>query len=225
MPVSSRQWAPHFACRRLRQPDCRAIGSQFARPTVFSGVFTAIMSNRRVQLHQATASAHRQLDALMGEMRGIADYRRYLAALTSARLAVEPLLSVAVPMDTDYAPTLLADSLKLDCRDIGALEPEYSGARLPPVNLTGDGWLGAAYVFEGSMLGAPLLMRAAQSFGLGACFGARHLGKQLTSRSAWTALLEQLEGREAVDMPRAIDAALGVFAVVEAAARSASHER
>ena len=176
------------------------------------------MSERRSRLRDATADAHRALDAQFAGMAKRSDYIFYVRMLTSFRSAIE---SRVAPPRGPFRPTLLSDILAEDCADLGldVVEPVSPCA----IDCRGDAWLGAVYVLEGSTLGAPMLFRSAARFGFDECFGARHLARQLAARANWREFVSYLEGLPSVDMALAIGAANATFELALAAARQVRH--
>ena len=176
------------------------------------------MSERRSRLRDATADAHRALDAQFGGMAKRSDYIFYVRMLTSFRSAIESRIAA---LRGPVRPTLLSDVLAEDCEDLG-LEPVEPVSPCA-IDCRGDAWFGAVYVLEGSTLGAPMLFRSASRFGFDECFGARHLARQLAARQNWREFVRYLDELPSVDMALAIGAANATFDLALAAARQVSH--
>ena len=106
----------------------------------------------------------------MGNFDHPQDYRRYLRGTYAFRQAVEPMLSQGTWQVQSLLPELAADLHDLD---------EPLPQAVPRPALDGPAALAAAaYVLEGSALGARLIQRRAAALGFDATHGARHLARQ-----------------------------------------------
>ena len=165
----------------------------------------------RSHLRHATASAHGRVDALLPD--GVSKHRDYAAYLRAMHRFVA---TSALP---DGARDRYLPLLSDDLHTLGIVgeatpadvEPEDRYERL--------GW---AYVFEGSSLGARLLLRQAGALGFDGRAGARYLNEHAAS-SGWPDLLRQLEDAtpDAGQLDRLVAASHRAFAAVEAALRDA----
>ena len=147
---------------------------------------------RRTALKEATADAHAALDSLVGNFRTLDDYKRYLAGIAAFRIPVEAWLAdTELPLDLKgYEPHRVHAELEADLCDLNTRPPTDQPAFKPP---EGDGIVGLLYVLEGSALGARLLAKRAETLGLSADFGARHLFSQARNFSSWRAFSERME--------------------------------
>lgn len=159
----------------------------------------------RQTLMQGTRDLHERLDAGIGALQSEGEYRRFLIGSHAFRAAVEPALDSACGW-----PVLdLASALRADLADLGLT----AGPVPPAPHLDGiSAQAGALYVIEGSALGARLLYRRAQSLGMDATHGARHLAAQISETRRWTRFLEWLETSGA-EPAQALAAANAVFAL------------
>lgn len=176
------------------------------------------MGPRRQALREATEGLHRDLDGHIGRLVDHEAYERYINVMTAFRSVVEPPFEAALAQaGTNFiVPLLIAGDLRRDCRDLG-LEPQLPGLAL--LSFAGHGaWLGAAYVLEGSALGARILYGDAQLLGFRRDYGARHLAKQVHAAGRWPAFLKALEAAEPFDQKAATAAAQQTFAAAIAIA-------
>jgi heme oxygenase len=147
------------------------------------------------------------VDALLP--RGVAGRRDYAAYLRAMHCFVA---SSALPGGARerYLPLLSAD-----LRTLGiAVEPATASAG-PDDRYERLGW---AYVFEGSSLGARLLLRQAAELGFDDRGGARYLNAHAAS-GEWANVMRQLEDArpDAGELERLVDASHRAFAAVEVA--------
>jgi heme oxygenase (biliverdin-IX-beta and delta-forming) len=174
-------------------------------------------SARRWILRERTAAAHLRLDAAVGQFDSLESYTSYLRSAAAFRGALELELSrCAWPSQFGgWRPTLVADALMQDMRDLGVEPlPEVAGETL---QLSDDGLFGALYVLEGSTLGARLLVDRAAALGLNAEFGARHLSALTASRDGWRNFLGQLEAADPLDIDIAVAGSMATFALAQQA--------
>lgn len=163
------------------------------------------MDGLRGFLRAETQDLHESLDHLVGAFRTIEDYDRFLLGSFRHRSPAEAAFTgIPVPAVRRMLPALLAD---LADRDLAVPATQ-------PLHLSNDmaSALGAAYVIEGSALGARVLVKSAASLGLSATHGARYLSAQSASIAAWRELLVLLDRMETSSWDRAAGAARAVFA-------------
>ena len=167
----------------------------------------------RSHLRHATASAHGRVDALLPH--GVSQPRDYAAYLRAMHAFVG---SSALP---DGARDRYLPLLSDDLRALGIVI-DAAPAHAEP----GDVYerLGWAYVFEGSSLGARMLLRQARTLGFDDRAGARYLNEHAAS-SGWPDVLRQLEAAtpDAGELDRLVAASHRAFAAVETALRDALH--
>jgi len=161
----------------------------------------------RSHLRNATASAHGRVDALLPQ--GVAQPRDYAAYLRAMHRFVA---SSALP---DGARERYLPLLSDDLHTLGI------AADAPPADAASQDRyerLGWAYVFEGSSLGARMLLRQARSLGYDDRTGARYLNEHAGS-SEWSDVLRQLEDSlpDESQLHRLVVASHRAFAAVEAA--------
>ena len=165
----------------------------------------------RSHLRHATASAHGRVDALLPD--GVSKHRDYAAYLRAMHRFVA---TSALP---DGARDRYLPLLSDDLHTLGIV-----GEATPADVELEDRYerLGWAYVFEGSSLGARLLLRQAGALGFDGRAGARYLNEHAAS-SGWPDLLRQLEDAtpDAGQLDRLVAASHRAFAAVEAALRDA----
>lgn len=180
--------------------------------------------SRRTQLRESTSEAHAALDRLVGSFDSLESYRRYLRGMSAFRQAVECQLASAsaqAPL-AEWSAERFSGLIADDLQDLAA-------APVMPLEVpkaAGDAAerLGILYVLEGSALGSRVLYKRAQSLGLCAEFGARHLAVQSRRSDRWPAFLALLEKTEGIDMQRVAQASRATFQAAERAFRQVSHE-
>jgi heme oxygenase len=172
----------------------------------------------RERLRDATAAAHRELDAQMSafDLAVLPGYRRFLEASAGALLPLEAALVDAnvAKMFPDWPERTRRDAITSDLARLG--RDAHGTVSVPP--LTPSGMIGTMYVLEGSRLGAKFLLKAVADAGdprLGeATAYLRHgAGKRL-----WQGFLARLADEEDCDEDEAIEAARSAFAAFEQAA-------
>jgi len=161
----------------------------------------------RSHLRSATASAHGRVDALLPH--GVAQTREYAAYLRAMHRFVA---SSALP---DGARERYLPLLSDDLRTLGIVTDAPPASAAPEDRYERLGW---AYVFEGSSLGARMLLRQAHRLGYDAVTGARYLNEHAGS-SEWSNVLRQLEHSlpDAGELSRLVSASQRAFAAVETA--------
>jgi heme oxygenase len=159
---------------------------------------------RRFRLKAATRIAHERVEEIVGAAGMFADiegYRRYVVATYAARADIERELDAggAQRLFPAWPRRRLTALIAADLADLGMQAP----ARLRETTRRGTGagpsapdLLGQLYVLEGSSLGAQILVRSADSLGVSATFGARHLHRQAGETGAWRAFCDVLEGAD-----------------------------
>jgi heme oxygenase (biliverdin-IX-beta and delta-forming) len=173
----------------------------------------------RSHLRHATASAHGRVDALLPD--GVSKHRDYAAYL---RAMYRFVATSALPDGARdrYLPLLSDDLHTLGI--VGEATPADADADADADAEPEDRYerLGWAYVFEGSSLGARLLLRQASALGFDGRAGARYLNEHAAS-SGWPDLLRQLEDAtpDEGQLDRLVAASHRAFAAVEAALRDA----
>ena len=165
----------------------------------------------RSHLRHATASAHGRVDALLPD--GVTKHRDYAAYLRAMHRFVA---TSALP---DRARDRYLPLLSDDLHTLGIVGEATPADAEPEDRYERLGW---AYVFEGSSLGARLLLRQAGALGFDGRAGARYLNEHAAS-SGWPDLLRQLEDAtpDAGQLDRLVAASHRAFAAVEAALRDA----
>jgi heme oxygenase len=162
----------------------------------------------RNQLRRATGRAHARVDALLPHGVGRrSDYAAYLRAMHRF------IAHAALP---DGARERYLPLIRDDLRTLGitADDTHVEGA-WPHDHYERLGW---AYVFEGSSLGARVLLRQAIALGFDGAVGARYLNEHAAS-AQWPDVLRQLEDSspDPGQLERLVAAGNAAFATVEAA--------
>ncbi|OCW56564.1 hypothetical protein AWJ14_16600 [Hoeflea olei] len=125
----------------------------------------------------------------MGDFATAGAYAAYVRKTHRFRRCIEAALCDTV--DSGWTLDPIAGLAGRDLADLG-LSP-LPKADVPPWSPSPAARLGAAYVLEGSALGARLLLQRAQAIGLRQDFGARHLAHQSADPRRWRAFLTVLE--------------------------------
>ncbi|BCB17618.1 biliverdin-producing heme oxygenase [Bosea sp. ANAM02] len=160
-------------------------------------------------LRDETSELHRELDAIVGGFSDRTSYARFLLGTFRHRAPVETaLLRTAAAQVSAWRPRRLLPELEADLTDLDLPHP-----LVDPFHLSNDiaAFLGAAYVLEGSALGARMLVRGVDVLGFGPGFAARYLSAQAESLESWRALLVVLEGLDRPAWDAAAQAARAVF--------------
>lgn len=172
----------------------------------------------RQRLRDATATAHRTLDAQLAsfDLGTLSGYRRFLQASAAALLPLEAALEQAGigTMFPDWLERARSTAIAADLKRLGSVVPQ--AVFVPP--LTRSGVLGTMYVLEGSRLGAKFLLTtvadaADPRIGEATAYLAHGAGTRL-----WQSFLDKLAGEETCDEEDAIAAARSAFAAFEHAA-------
>ena len=171
----------------------------------------------RDRLRDATAAAHRELDAQLSsfDLTALTGYRRFLQASAGALLPLEAALVAAgvTSMFPDWPERSRSAAITADLGRLGSAAP--SPVSVPP--LTPGGLLGTMYVLEGSRLGAKFLLKevteaADPRIGAATLYLRHGTGKRL-----WQSFLSKLEC-EGCDEVEVIAAARMACAAFEQAA-------
>lgn len=160
----------------------------------------------RSALRDHTRASHARLDTMVGAFGDSGSYAAFLSASRVFRGGVETRLCEAASWQ--LAP--LAELIDKDLDDLRIAAPPRRRFTMLPDGKPAA--LGAAYVAEGSALGARLLVGRAAKLGYHAGHGARHLAAQANDRLRWPAFLAKLEQVEAADHAQVLDGAEAAFA-------------
>lgn len=172
----------------------------------------------RSALRARTASSHQELDQAVGHFGDLASYGAFAINSFRFRQGVEAALADAPP---GWAVDPLAPVIARDLTDLDLNVPPSAPA---PAIDTSAQRLGAAYVLEGSSLGARLLVREAKKLGLSEIFGARHLAQQAGDHDRWRRFMAELETTPA-SHDEVIAAAEATFRFALSIYAKAPHER
>ncbi|WP_038972140.1 biliverdin-producing heme oxygenase [Bradyrhizobium genomosp. III] len=175
----------------------------------------------RERLRDATAGAHRELDAQLSsfDLTVLAGYRRFLQASAGALLPLEAALVAAgvARIFPDWPERSRSAAIAADLGRLGGAA--QSTVSVPP--LTPSGMLGTMYVLEGSRLGARFLLKEiAEAADLRMTEATSYLSHGAGKR-LWQSFLSKLQGEEACDEVEVIAAARVAFAAFERAAERA----
>lgn len=159
-------------------------------------------------LRDETNELHRELDAIVGGFSNRAEYARFLQGTFCHRAPVEAALLGCTAQPSSRWPRTLLPELKADLAGLSIPLPTTE-----PFHLSNDmaAFLGAAYVLEGSALGARVLVKGVEGLGFGPEFGARYLSAQAASLDSWRELLAALEGLDRQGWGAAAQSARAVF--------------
>ena len=160
-------------------------------------------------LRDETSELHRELDAIVGVFSSRSEYARFLQGTYRHRAPVEAaLLNATAVGASSWRPRKLIPELEADLADLALPLPTAE-----PFHLSNDmaAFLGAAYVLEGSALGARVLVKGVGVLGFGPEHGARYLSVQGGSLDSWRTLLVALEGLDRQAWDVAAQAARAVF--------------
>lgn len=160
-------------------------------------------------LRDETSELHRELDAIVGAFSNRAAYARFLRGTYRHRAPVEvALLNATAVGGPSWRPRKLMLELEADLADLTLACPASE-----PFHLSNDmaAVLGAAYVLEGSALGARVLVKGVGALGFGPEYGARYLSAQAGSLDSWRTLLLALEGLDRQVWGAAAQAGRAVF--------------
>ncbi|RYE34766.1 MAG: heme oxygenase [Hyphomicrobiales bacterium] len=162
----------------------------------------------RTFLRDETNELHRELDAIVGVFSSRAEYASFLKGTYRHRAPVEAALRDAAVETSPWRSRKLLPELTADLADLALPLPAAD-----PFHLSNDiaALLGAAYVLEGSALGARVLVKGVEHLGFGPDFGARYLSAQAGSLDRWRAVLVALEGLDRPAWDAAAQSAKSVF--------------
>ncbi|MCF1470693.1 biliverdin-producing heme oxygenase [Agrobacterium vitis] len=184
-------------------------------------------SPRRRLLKEATADAHAELDAVIGDFSSPAAYRAYLLGMARFRLPLEEMIAQQAQRASfttwpgTWRPVMIGNGLRADLKTL-ELEDERWQASVPQPQKTED-WLGLFYVLEGSALGAKLLAKRAALLGYGPTHGGAHLFAQAGNFSSWPTFLHLMEELRDLDEGKLVAFANATFAYAYAAFESPMH--
>lgn len=155
--------------------------------------------SRRFALKRATDAAHTRVEGIIGQAGMFSSpegYRRYLAATLDIRTRYEALMdaSDAAAVWPAWPGRRIAPLVAQDLADLGGRSPPFENVAAKPFK--GAELLGALYVLEGSSLGARVLSKSVQQFGLSASHGARHLHAQAGDAAIWRDFVDLLDRSE-----------------------------
>lgn len=176
------------------------------------------LSGLRERLRDATAAAHRELDAQLSsfDLAVFSGYRRFLQASAGALLPLEAALVEAgvTRMFPDWPERARSDAIVADLERLG--REAHATVSVSP--MTPSGVLGTMYVLEGSRLGAKFLLKtvagsADPRVGDATAYLGHGAGKRL-----WQSFLTRLASSDSCDEDEAIAAARSAFAAFELAA-------
>lgn len=159
----------------------------------------------RSVLRHNTQNEHDRLDALIGNFSDLASYRSFLVGSFRFRKSIEATTAAIGFWQAD----LLLDELAQDLDRLGGDTIPLPTAAMPADTRAEQ--LGLLYVLEGSALGARLLVRRAETLGLSAAHGARHLTMQVRDPGRWRRFLDLLESQEDIDPALAVRGAQSCF--------------
>lgn len=133
------------------------------------------------------------------------DYSDYLTHIYAFRRGLEARLAHCLVWNVaELAPTIRADMADLACAPATRLA--FSGLGEHAAHM-----IGAAYVAEGSALGARLLVRRAAEIGYDRSFGARHLAVQAEDHTRWPRFLTLLDAVSVENKDDVIEGAAQTF--------------
>ena len=171
----------------------------------------------RERLRDATAAAHRELDAQLSsfDLTVLTGYRRFLQASAGALLPLEAALVAAGVTDIfpDWPERSRSAAITADLGRLRSAAPSPVSV-LP---LTPGGLLGTMYVLEGSRLGAKFLLKEVAEAADPRISAATLYLRHGTGKRLWQSFLAKLES-EACDEVEVIAAARMAFAAFEQAA-------
>lgn len=176
------------------------------------------LSGLRERMRDATAAAHRELDAQLSsfDLTVFHGYRRFLQASAGALLPLEAALVEAgvAKLLPDWPERARSHAIAADLARLG----RDAQATVFVSPMTPSGVLGTMYVLEGSRLGAKFLLKtvadaADPRIGEATAYLSHGAGKRL-----WQSFLSKLASEDTCDEDEAIEAARAAFAAFERAA-------
>ena len=175
-------------------------------------------SGLRERLRDATAAAHRELDAQLSsfDLTALAGYRRFLQASAGALLPLEAALVAAgvAGIFPDWPERSRSAAITADLARLGSAA--QSTVSVP--SLTPGGVFGTMYVLEGSRLGAKFLMKEVTEAADPRVAEATSYLHHGAGKRLWQSFLSRLESEEVYDEAEVIAAARAAFAAFERAA-------
>jgi heme oxygenase len=172
----------------------------------------------RERLRDATAVAHRELDAQLSsfDLTVLSGYRRFLQASAGALLPLEAALVDAgvARMFPDWLERSRGAAIAADLGQLGSAA-QFTVSVSP---LTRSGMLGTLYVLEGSRLGAKFLLKMVGDAGDPRIGEATAYLSHGAGQRLWQSFLAKLASEQACDEDEAIEAACAAFAAFERAA-------
>lgn len=171
--------------------------------------------DRRHALRMRTARSHARLEESVGDLSSLSSYARFVSGFLAWRSAVEPLLLGAMEESgwRPWRPTLLADDLRRDARDLRIETPiETASFASIAAPRTHGAIAGLSYVLEGSSLGAQVVAARVGRLGVTGNFAGRHLMRQIAALQNWRALVQILNEMDDIETDEACDAADRAFA-------------
>jgi heme oxygenase len=167
----------------------------------------AIIERLRRETADAHARTERHFAMLLGDAPTRVDYVRFLSAMWSFHAGIEPALDRVI----GWASRRKVPAIEHDLRALGEAIPHRTCAPPPLPDL--DSALGAAYVVEGSTLGARVLHRhLVPRLGLEEARFLSAYGERTIPM--WRAFASELAAREG-DADRIVAAAVDTFLALE----------
>jgi heme oxygenase len=168
-------------------------------------------STRRFLLREQTSKSHAFVDDAVGAFDSLESYRQYLQGLHAFRAPLEQdLLEIEWPgAFAAWRPQTISALLLADMDDL-----DVAPAPAPRRHRVDDdlaSLLGTLYVMEGATLGSKVLYKRAQTLGLDADHGARHLASQSAGIDSWRSFLTLLEEAHPVELDKVVAASLSTF--------------
>ena len=172
----------------------------------------------RERLRDATATAHRELDALLSafDLTVVTGYRRFLQASAGALLPLEDALGEAdvARIFPDWPERSRSAAIAADLRRLGSA----AQSTMPVPSLTSGGILGTMYVLEGSRLGARFLLKEIADAADPRITVATSYLRHGTGKRLWQSFLSKLQSEEISDEDQVIEAARAAFTAFKRAA-------
>lgn len=176
------------------------------------------LSGLRERLRDATAAAHRELDAQLSsfDLTVFSGYRRFLQASAGALLPLEAALVEAgvAKLFPDWPERARSRVIATDLERLG--RDAHATVSVSP--MTPSGVLGTMYVLEGSRLGAKFLLKMVADAGDPRIVEATGYLSHGAGKRLWQSFLARLASDDSCDAEEAIDAARVAFAAFEQAA-------
>jgi heme oxygenase (biliverdin-IX-beta and delta-forming) len=178
----------------------------------------------RTLLKAATTDLHEQLDRRLtgGDFVSLSGYRRFLEINAAALIPIEETLAGAGVANVipDWGARARTTAIKADLAAVGGhFDPLPYAPSLSPH----FGILGAAYVLEGSRLGAKYLLRAIEASDDARVAGATAYLRHGAGQHLWQSFLDVLKAQTPSpgDISEAVEGARKVFEVFMQAAERA----